>query len=82
VILASILATNALNILMRHGEATRVTSLIYLTPIIAVALEYPTFGVVPSATSIAGIVVMRGRVHGRLERPHPGRRRMIRRREA
>lgn len=57
VILASILATNALNLLMRHGEATRVTSLIYLTPIIAVALEYPMFGVVPSATSIAGIVV-------------------------
>ena len=56
-ILASILATNALNILMRHGEATRVTSLIYLTPIIAVALEYPMFGVVPSAMSIAGIVV-------------------------
>ena len=51
------LATNALNILMRHGEATRVTSLIYLTPIIAVALEYPMFGVVPSAMSIAGIVV-------------------------
>lgn len=57
VILASILATNALNLLMRHGEATRVTSLIYLTPIIAVALEYPMFGVVPSATSIAGIFV-------------------------
>ncbi|MEI6724339.1 MAG: EamA family transporter, partial [Betaproteobacteria bacterium] len=57
VILASILATNALNILMRHGEATRVTSLIYLTPIIAVALEYPMFGVVPSAMSIAGIAV-------------------------
>jgi drug/metabolite transporter (DMT)-like permease len=57
VILASILATNALNILMRHGEATRVTSLIYLTPIIAVALEYPMFGVVPSAMSLAGITV-------------------------
>jgi drug/metabolite transporter (DMT)-like permease len=57
VILASILATNALNILMRHGEATRVTSLIYLTPIIAVALEYPMFGVVPSALSVAGIAV-------------------------
>jgi drug/metabolite transporter (DMT)-like permease len=57
VILASILATNALNLLMRHGEATRVTSLIYLTPIIAVALEYPMFGVVPSAMSILGIAV-------------------------
>ena len=57
VILASILATNALNMLMRHGEATRVTSLIYLTPIIAVALEYPMFGVVPGALSLFGIAV-------------------------
>ncbi len=57
VILASILATNALNMLMRHGEATRVTSLIYLTPIIAVALEYPMFGVAPGALSLFGIAV-------------------------
>ncbi len=57
VVLASILATNALNVLMRHGQATRVTSLIYLTPIIAVAIEYPMFGVVPSALSLVGIVV-------------------------
>lgn len=57
VILASILATNALHTLMRHGQATRVTSLIYLTPIIAVALEYPMFGVVPGALSILGIAV-------------------------
>ena len=57
VVFASILATNALNLLMRHGEATRVTSLIYLTPIIAVALEYPMFGVVPSALAVAGIAV-------------------------
>ena len=57
VILASIFATNALNTLMRHGEATRVTSLIYLTPIIAVALEYPMFGVLPGALSLFGIAV-------------------------
>lgn len=57
VILASILATNALNTLMRHGQATRVTSLIYLTPIIAVALEYPMFGVVPGTLSIVGIAI-------------------------
>src|SRR4051812_24060483 len=57
VVLASILATNALNTLMRHGQSTRVTSLIYLTPIIAVAVEYPMFGVVPSALSLAGIAV-------------------------
>ncbi len=40
VIFASILAVNALHTLMRRGEATRVTSLLYLTPIIAVALEW------------------------------------------
>ena len=57
VILASILATNALNLLMRHGEATRVTSLIYLTPIIAVGLEYPMFGVAPGLLALAGIAI-------------------------
>src|SRR4051812_31490125 len=57
VVLASILATNALNMLMRHGQATRVTSLIYLTPIIAVAVEYPMFGVIPSALALFGIAV-------------------------
>ena len=57
VVFGSILATSALNTLMRHGEATRVTSLIYLTPIIAVALEYPMFGVLPSALSVLGIAV-------------------------
>jgi len=57
VILASILATNVLHVLMRHGEAARVTSLIYLTPIVAVLLEYPMFGVVPSALSVVGIAV-------------------------
>jgi drug/metabolite transporter (DMT)-like permease len=57
VILASIFATNALNTLMRHGQATRVTSLIYLTPIIAVAIEYPMFGERPSALALLGIAV-------------------------
>lgn len=57
VILASILATNVLHVLMRHGEAARVTSLIYLTPIVAVLLEYPMFGVLPSALSVLGIAV-------------------------
>ncbi len=42
---------------MRHGEATRVTSLIYLTPIIAVALEYPMFGVAPGLLALAGIAI-------------------------
>jgi len=57
VILASILAVNVLHTLMRRGEATRVTSLIYLTPVFAVVLELLVFDVVPTALSLAGIVV-------------------------
>ena len=57
VICASILAVNAFHSLMRRGQATRVTSLIYLTPVFAVALELPMFGVVPSAISLTGIAV-------------------------
>lgn len=57
VIGASILAVNALHTLMRRGQATRVTSLIYLTPIFAVLLELAMFGVVPTSLSIAGILV-------------------------
>lgn len=57
VICASILAVNALHTLMRRGQATRVTSLIYLTPIFAVVLELAVFGVVPTAISLVGIVI-------------------------
>jgi len=57
VIGASILAVNALHILMRRGQATKVTSLIYLTPIFAVALELMLFDVVPTGISLAGIAV-------------------------
>jgi drug/metabolite transporter (DMT)-like permease len=57
VIGASILAVSALHTLMRRGQATRVTSLVYLTPILAVGLELLMFGEVPSALSIVGIVV-------------------------
>lgn len=57
VIGASILAVNAFHTLMRRGQATRVTSLIYLTPIFAVALELVMFDVVPSAISLAGIAI-------------------------
>jgi drug/metabolite transporter (DMT)-like permease len=42
---------------MRHGQATRVTSILYLTPIVAVVLEYLLFGVVPSALTLAGVAV-------------------------
>ena len=57
VIGASILAVNALHTLMRHGEATRVTSMMYLPPIFAVAMEYLVFNVVPTAISLVGIAV-------------------------
>ena len=57
VILASIFAVNALHTLMRHGQATKVTSILYLTPIVAVVLEYLLFGVLPSALTFAGIAV-------------------------
>ena len=57
VIGASMLAVSALHTLMRRGQATRVTSLLYLTPIFAVVLELATFGIVPSALSLAGIAV-------------------------
>jgi drug/metabolite transporter (DMT)-like permease len=58
VIGASILAVNAFHTLMRRGQATRVTSLIYLTPIFAVVLELGMFGVVPSLLSIVGIITI------------------------
>ncbi len=57
VIGASILAVNAFHTLMRRGQATRVTSLIYLTPIFAVVLELLMFDVLPSVVSLAGIVI-------------------------
>ncbi|HEU4645857.1 MAG TPA: EamA family transporter, partial [Burkholderiales bacterium] len=57
VIFASIFAVNALHTLMRHGQATKVTSILYLTPIFAVVLEYALFGVVPSGLTVVGIAV-------------------------
>jgi len=57
VVFASIFAVNALHTLMRHGHATKVTSILYFTPIFAVVLEYLMFSVVPSALSLAGIAV-------------------------
>lgn len=57
VIFASFLAVSALHVLMRHGEATRVTSMMYLPPIFAVVLELALFGLLPSALTLAGIAV-------------------------
>lgn len=62
VIGASILAVSALHLLMRRGQAARVTSLLYLTPIFAVVLEWAMFDVVPSGLSIVGIAVTCGGV--------------------
>ena len=53
----SILAVNALHTLMRRGAATKVTSLLYLTPIIAVVMEFAFFGVVPNPLMITGMVI-------------------------
>jgi len=57
VVLASILAVNALHTLMRRGQATRVTSLLYFTPIIAVGLEWALFGTRPTLLTALGIAV-------------------------
>jgi drug/metabolite transporter (DMT)-like permease len=57
VVMASILAVNALHTLMRRGQATRVTSLLYLTPIIAVVLEWIMFDVRPTLLTTLGIAV-------------------------
>lgn len=57
VIGSSIFAFSALHTLMRHGEATRVTSLFYLTPVFAVLLEFALFNVVPTIVSLAGIAI-------------------------
>ena len=57
VIFASILAVSVLHVLMRHNEATRVTSLLYLPPVFAVAAEMLVFGVVPSPLAFLGMAV-------------------------
>jgi drug/metabolite transporter (DMT)-like permease len=57
VVFASILAVNVLHTLMRRGHATKVTSLFFLTPIVAVLLEWAMFGVLPTPLTVAGIVI-------------------------
>ena len=54
---ASIFAVNALHTLMRRGEATRVTSLLYLTPIIAVALDSLMFAIYPTWLTTLGVAL-------------------------
>lgn len=57
VIFASLLAVSAWYYLMRHGGATRVASLVYLTPAFAIVPEFVWFGISPTGISWAGIVV-------------------------
>ncbi len=57
VLFASIFAVNALHTLMRRGHATKVTSLFFLTPIVAVLLEWGMFDVMPTWLSVVGIAV-------------------------
>jgi drug/metabolite transporter (DMT)-like permease len=57
VVFASILGVMALYWLLRHGEATRVTSMMYLPPVFAVALELVMFGVLPGALTLAGMAI-------------------------
>jgi drug/metabolite transporter (DMT)-like permease len=57
VVFASIFAVSALHLLMRRGHATKVTSILYLTPLVAVALEWAMHGIVPTPLTAAGIVI-------------------------
>lgn len=57
VIFSSLLAVSAWYYLMRRGGATRVASLVYLTPAFAIVPEFLWFGVAPSAPAWAGIVI-------------------------
>jgi drug/metabolite transporter (DMT)-like permease len=72
VVFGSILAVNALHLLMRRGHATKVTSLFFLTPIVAVLLEWLMFRVEPGwlaavgiALTCAGVVLVSARGGGR-----------------
>jgi drug/metabolite transporter (DMT)-like permease len=57
VIGASLLGVMALYWLLRHGEATRVTSMMYLPPIFAVVLELALFGVLPTPLMVTGMAI-------------------------
>jgi drug/metabolite transporter (DMT)-like permease len=57
VVLASIGAYTILHLLLRRGEATSVTSLLYLTPPVAALVEWLIFGVAPTPTMWLGMAV-------------------------
>jgi drug/metabolite transporter (DMT)-like permease len=62
VIFASILGVMVLYWLLRHGGAARVTSMMYLPPVFAVALELALFGVAPGWLTVLGMAVACGGV--------------------
>ena len=57
VVLASIGAYSIFHLLLRRGQATGVTSLLYLTPPIAALCEWAVFGVAPTAVMWAGMAI-------------------------
>jgi drug/metabolite transporter (DMT)-like permease len=57
VVLASIGAYSIFHLLLRRGQATGVTSLLYLTPPIAALCEWVVFGVLPTPVMWAGMVI-------------------------
>jgi drug/metabolite transporter (DMT)-like permease len=57
VLLLSVAATNLYFVMLRRGEAARVSSLFYLTPPSAAVLGYLTYGESFGWTAIAGFVV-------------------------
>ena len=57
VVLGSIGAFTILHLLMRHGQATGVTSLLYLTPPVAALVEWAVFGQAPTPIVWIGMAV-------------------------
>jgi drug/metabolite transporter (DMT)-like permease len=57
VVFGSIGAYSVLHLLMRHGQATGVTSLLYLTPPMAALCEWLVFGELPTPLMWAGMVI-------------------------
>jgi len=57
VVLASIGAFTILHLLLRRGQATSVTSLLYLTPPVAALVEWAVYGAPPTATMWLGMAV-------------------------
>ena len=57
VVLASIGAYSIFHLLLRRGQATGVTSLLYLTPPVAAIAEWAVFGLAPTALMWTGMAV-------------------------